>query len=512
MRVLFVSSEVYPLAKSGGLADVSWALPAALARLGVDVRLLIPGYPQALDKIAGKHIQTDLGDLLGAENARLIAGRLPGADLPVWLVDVPELFRREGGLYQDADGRDWPDNAIRFAALSHAGARLGLGIPEIGWQPDIIHVNDWHTGLLPLILAASTGPRPATLLTIHNMAFQGNFPAGIMPHLGIPGQRLHPESLADGLEFHGQISFLKAGIRYSDRLATVSPTYAKEILSPEFGFGFEGLLQHRAKDLTGILNGVDYGIWDPINDLYLPRAYGPGTVSDKKISKAKLQEELRLPIVPDVPVIAFMSRLAHQKMVDIVLEALPWIAGQAVQFVLLGEGDRDVENAFREMAHAHPEKIAVRIGYEEPLAHRLLAGADILLAPSRFEPCGLTHLYAARYGTLPIVRRTGGLADTVIDSSRQTIKNQSATGFVFDDATITDMITCLQSALSLYSEPLAWRRIQLQAMKQDFGWATSAQQYLTLYQSLTAQDKTIVRESDDLIFAQSVGQVAIGGD
>ena len=501
MHVLFVSSEVYPLAKTGGLADVSQALPAALARMGADVRLLLPGYPQALDKAVGKRVEADLGDAFGAGGIRLIAGRLPIANLPLWLVEAPQLYGREGGLYQSSDGRDWPDNAVRFATLSHVGARLALGIAETGWQPDVVHANDWHTGLLPLVLASTAGHRPATLFTIHNMAFQGSFP-GDLDELGIPEQSFIP----DGLEFHGQVSFLKAGIRYSDRLTTVSPTYAREVRSPEFGFGLEGLLQERADDLVGILNGVDYGIWDPLIDPYLPTTYGLGDIAGKRICKARLQDEVGLAAAPDVPIIAFASRLTHQKMADVVLAALPWITGRKVQFVLHGQGDRDLESAFGEVASQHPEKVVVRIGYDEPFAHRLQAGADILLAPSRFEPCGLTQLYALRYGTLPIVRRTGGCADTVVDSNRQAIAAGRATGFVFDKAAEADMVACISRSLALYAEPLAWRRIQLQAIRQDFGWATSARQYMSLYRALAAERLAAEWEEDGSSHSDSTGE------
>ncbi len=501
MRVLFVSSEIYPLAKTGGLADVSWALPHALHRLGMDVRLLLPGYPHALDKVMNKRTVAKFEGLCGVDGIRLISGMMPDAAIPIWLIDAPQLYRRDGGPYQNAEGCDWPDNDIRFAVLAHAGARIGMGIAGTEWRPDIVHANDWHTGLLPLILGAAAKPRPATLFTIHNMAFQGNFPLDRLARLQVSAHGCCP----DGLEFHNQISFLKAGIGYSDRLTTVSPTHVKEILSPEFGLGLEGLLQQRSADLSGILNGVDYDIWNPASDLSLPATYGPSDIAGKRICKASLQHELGLAVAPDVPLMVFVSRIAHQKMADILLEILPWIAAQNAQFALLGEGERELENAFAACAHDHPHKLAVRIGYQEPLAHRMQAGADILLAPSRFEPCGLTHLYAMRYGALPIVRRTGGLADTVIDSGRQTIADGTATGFVFDAPAASDMTACIARALSLYAEPLTWRRIQRHSMQRDFGWAASASQYGSLYRSLAgAHGLPVVRADEDMpAYAQS---------
>jgi starch synthase len=480
MRVLFVASEVYPLVKTGGLADVSRALPMALARMGVDVRLLLPAYPCALEQLSRRHIEASFDEILGVPGGRLIAGHLPNTDLPVWLVDAPGLFDRDGGPYQDAEGRDWPDNALRFAYFAHVGARIATGLTETGWRPDIVHANDWHTGLVPLLLAEAGPVAPKSIFTIHNLAFQGNFPADALAQTGLEDRHFD----ADGVEFFGQVSFLKSGLRFADQLTTVSPTYAKEVRTPEYGCGMDGLLQARSENLRGILNGVEYGVWEPACDPYIASSYNASSVAGKKVCKAALQAELGLPVDPDVPLLGFVSRITDQKMADVVLEALPWLAEQGAQFVLVGQGDPALQRAFAEAGRRHSESIAIHIGYEESLAHRLQAGADILLAPSRFEPCGLTQLYAMRYGTLPVVRRTGGLADSVVDATPQAISQRIATGFVFDDPDLEAMQEAISRALDLYHQPLTWRRLQLQAMQRDFGWDASAGAYVDLYREV----------------------------
>ena len=481
LRVLFASSEIFPLAKTGGLADVSAALPKALAGLGVDIRLILPAYPQALNRISRLSRKiVRLGNLLGAGEVRLLSGRTPDTSLPVWLVDCPALFSRDGGLYQDKDGHDWPDNALRFAVFNHAAFLVAMGEADPDWRADVVHANDWHAGLLPLLIASRPAPRPQVVFTIHNMAFQGVFPFETAARLGLP----RPED-AQRMEFFGNISFLKTGIAYSDRLTTVSPTYAQEILTPEYGCGLEGLLRQRAAALTGILNGADYGIWDPAVDRHLPRCFSRADISGKRVCKAVAQEELGLAVAPEVPLIAYLSRIAHQKMADTAVDALPALMDEDVQFALVGEGDRVIELALRALADRYPGRVAVRIGYEEPIAHRLQAGADMLLHPSRFEPCGLAPMYAMRYGALPIVRHAGGQVDVITDARADTIARGTATGFVFLGETTADMRVCLDRAIALYRQPLAWRKIQLEAMRQDFGWQRPAEQYLELYRSLT---------------------------
>lgn len=477
MRVLFVTSEAYPLAKTGGLADVSRALPMALAGRGVDVRLLLPAYPRALTRIERPHVVATLPPILGVDDAVLLAGKLPDADLPVYLVDSPSLYQRPGGLYQDETGQEWPDNAKRFAFLAHVGALIAMDEVKLAWTPDIVHANDWHVGLLPLILRDRPAPRPSSVFTTHNMAFQGNFPPEVLPDIGIPERYFTDGSI----EFWGRVSYLKAGLLFADRVTTVSPNYAKEILTPEYGFGMEGVLQARGDKFSGILNGIDPTLWDPSIDAHLAQTYWVGDIAGKRACKLALQREVGLPVDADTPLIGFVSRLTHQKMADVIVESIPWIAEQKAQFVLVGEGDPALEKAFVAAQGKYPDHVSVYIGYGEPLAHRLQAGSDILLAPARFEPCGLTQLYALRYGTIPVVRRTGGLADTVADATKETVAGRTATGFVFDNPDLSELTDALARALALYREPLSWRRMQLYAMAQNYSWDASAARYLDLY-------------------------------
>jgi starch synthase len=486
MRILFVTSEAFPLAKTGGLADVSRALPTALKRLGVEVRLLMPGYRRALERVAHPHLVEDIPPLLGVSDAQLIAGKFPDCDLPVWLVDSPSLFDRDGGLYQDNDGADWPDNALRFAFLSHVAAEIAMARTSLAWRPDVVHGNDWHTGLLPLLLAHEREPRPRTVFTTHNMAFQGNFPREAVPAL--PD---HVLCSAPDIDFYGRLSFLKAGLRYADRVTTVSPTYAREILTPEFGFGLEGVLRDRGKDFSGILNGIDDSIWNPATDPNLPQNYRVSDIAGKRVCKRALQEELGLASTPETtPLIGFVSRLTHQKMADTVLEVLPWIVEQGAQLIVVGEGERQIETGLTDAHRHNRDRVSVTIGYDEALAHKLQAGSDILLAPARFEPCGLTQLYALRYGTLPVVRCTGGLADTVVDANLRTIADRTASGFAFEKAGAEDLISALSRALTLFREPLLWRLLQLQAMTREFGWDTSAAKFIELYHDVAQTTRT----------------------
>ena len=352
----------------------------------------------------------------------------------------------------------------------------------VEWTPDVVHANDWHTGLIPLLLAQEDGDRPATVFTTHNMAFQGLFPAADLDSLELPAGAVSH----DGLEYWGQLSFLKAGLHFADKLTTVSPTYAREILTPEFGFGLDGVLRARTADLSGVLNGADYAVWDPVLDPHLVHNYDAAGLNGKRLCKAALQRELGLAEDAEVPLLAFISRLTEQKMADTLAALLPRLAGADLQLAVLSNGDHGLERRLSEAAACHEGRVAVHIGYEEPLAHRMQAGADILLAPARFEPCGLSQLYAMRYGTIPIVRATGGLADTVVDTTRASISEGTATGFVFDEPSEAALEATIARACAFFREPLAWRRLQLSAMKQDFGWQRSAAQYLALYESLRA--------------------------
>jgi starch synthase len=503
LRVLFVSSEIFPLAKTGGLADVSAGLPMALAALGIEMQLLMPGYPRAIEAATAKSVALAIDDFMDAGPLRLVSARMPDTGLPVWLVDCPALFERSGGLYQDEQGADWPDNARRFAVFNHVAAQLSLGLLLPTWRPDLVHCNDWHTGLLPLLLGADRRDRPATVFTLHNLAYQGVFPGDLYPQLGLPGEAFN----TNGLEFYGKISFIKAGIVYGDRLTTVSPSYAREMLTAEYGFGLDGLLRERSQDLSGILNGADYRIWNPSDDRHLPAVFSAQAIAGKRVCKSELQQELGLEADPAVPLVAYLSRITDQKMADTIADALPAMLERGIQFALLGEGDRAIEERLKAAARNDPRRVAVRISYQEPLAHRLQAGADLLVHAARFEPCGLTQLYAMRYGTLPIVRWTGGLRDTVIDATEQTIHAGTATGFAFQEATVADMVACLDRALLLYRQPLAWRKVQRTAMAQDFGWERSARDYIELYRSLAPQADVIADppELSDRLLEKAVG-------
>ena len=483
MRVLHVASEIFPLAKTGGLADVVAALPAALSELDIDTRMLIPGYPQAIERVTNPREIAQYHGLIGCGDVRLLSARVPPIGLPVWLVDCPTLYGREGGIYQNEQGDNWHDNALRFALLNHVAALVAEGSVDARWRPDIVHAHDWHAGLVPLLLATRPGPRPPSILTIHNLAYQGVFAAEEFATLALPDA----PSVHSALEFYGRLSFLKAGIGWADALTTVSPSYSREILTPEYGCGLDGLLRQRAARLTGIMNGADYGVWDPGSDIHLGLTYTSRRISPKRRCKTDVQTEMGLEASADTPLIALMSRLAHQKMPDVVLDALPALLTEGIQFALVADGDAGYANRFRELAAHYPGQVSVRIGYEEALAHRLLAGADMLLHPSRYEPCGLTPIYAMRYGTLPIVRRCGGLADSVVDADLECIKSGTATGFSFNDATVDALIECVQRAISLHRQPIAWRKIRSCAMRQDFGWGRSAQAYAELYRSLVAE-------------------------
>lgn len=465
-----MTPEAYPLVKTGGLGDVSAALPSALRQLGVDVRLLLPGLPAVLGGLARLRTVSALGNLPGGFAGRLLRGEAPSG-VPVYAVDVPLLYDRPGNPYLDADGLDWPDNHFRFAALA-AASRGTLG----RWRPDIVHGQDWQAGLAPAYLALGGSPRAGTILTIHNMAYQGLFPAETLGPLQLP-----PESFSiDGVEYWGKVGFLKAGLFYADRITTVSPTYAREIQGPEEGMGLEGLLAARAGDLTGILNGVDYTVWDPATDPALPARYGPADLAGKAECKAALQQELGLAPGPARPLFIVISRLTPQKGLDLVHGIAERIVERGGQLAVLGTGDTALEVGFRSVAQSRPRDIAVTIGYDEALAHRLQGGGDAILVPSRSEPCGLTQLYGLRYGTLPLVRRTGGLADSVVDAD-----STVGTGFVFGPPTADALWEAVERAFRLYADPVPWRETQGRAMAQDFSWAKSARQYLALYRSLT---------------------------
>ncbi|MBS1229676.1 MAG: glycogen/starch synthase, ADP-glucose type [Proteobacteria bacterium] len=479
MRILHVAAEIYPLVKTGGLADVVAALPAALVKRGLDVRILLPGLPGILNGMTGLEPVFQIGPVFGAAVVTLLRGRLPDSGLSAYVIDAPFLFRREGNTYVGPDGRDWSDNHRRFGLLGWVAAHLACGELDAAWRPDVIHAHDWHAGLAPLYIAQNPGLKTATVFTVHNLAFQGRFSNDCLAELALPVGQLTPP----GIEFHGGISFMKAGLVYANRITTVSPTYAREVRTAEFGYGLEGVLRDRGTDLSGILNGVDYAVWNPA-DPDIASAYRADDLAGKLACKLALQSELGLSSEAAGPLFVVVSRLFVQKGMDLLLAALPELIGEGAQLAVLGTGDDDLETGFRRAAAVNPEQVAVFVGYDEAMAHRFIAGGDVLLVPSRFEPCGLTQLYALRYGTLPLVRRVGGLADTVIDASAENLAADRATGFVFADAASQAIGKRIREACALYRDRRAWQQVQRRAMLQDFSWDDSAAHYESLYRSL----------------------------
>jgi starch synthase len=483
MRVLHVCSEVYPLLKTGGLADVAGALPAALAALDCDARLLVPGFPAFRDGLADRQLVAELPSRFGAASIRLDHGTLPGTDIAVYMIDAPDLYDRPGDPYADASKHPYADNHRRFALLGWIAARLAEGLDPF-WQPDVVHAHDWHAALAPAYLRAaeqaSGQRRAASVITVHNLAYQGLFPAYAFGELDLP------PSFFDvyGAEFYGQISFLKAGLYFADKITTVSPTYAQEIQSDEQGCGLNGLLRSRAHDLHGILNGVDGAIWNPATDKRIAARYTPSSVAGKAKCKVALQQELGLEVDTTAPLFGVVSRLTEQKGLHLLLAVLPDLVQRGGQLVLLGSGDAEMERAFRAAAAEHPESIAVVVGYDEDLSHRIIAGSDVIAVPSRFEPCGLTQLYGLKYGTLPLVRRVGGLADTVVDSALENIADDIATGFVFDRFDDESLRTALRRAFALFARKTDWKQVQKQAMKQQFGWDRAAEQFMSIYEQI----------------------------
>lgn len=481
MRILFVSSEAHPLIKTGGLADVSGSLPAAMRNLGNDVRLLIPGYQAVLDKLKNIHPITTLHHLPLIGSVNILMGEMPDTGIPVLVIQSPGLYQRSGGPYIDAGGHDWEDNPLRFGILSRVAAILSCSeSPLSDWIPDIVHCNDWQSGLTPAYLRFMHTHSAKSIIGIHNLAFQGNFSPEWVERLGLP-----PESYQmHGLEYYGQMSFLKAGIFYSDMITTVSPTYAREIQTPQFGFGMQGLLADRSHEIHGILNGIDTDEWNPATDPNLTKNYDTNSLADKNAVKLALQNRLGLREDAAAPLFGVVSRLTYQKGLDIFLSIAETLLQQGCQIALLGSGESGMENGFKDLAYRYPHLASINIGYNEPLSHQIMAGADIFIMPSRFEPCGLNQMYGLRYGTPPIVTRTGGLADSVSDANAYSLSDGTATGFVIESADAHQLWLAVERALVYYRDPKIWHEIQRNGMEQDLGWNHSAQAYLDIYMSL----------------------------
>ena len=481
-KILFVASEAYPLIKTGGLADVAGSLPAALEGLGHDVRIIMPAYADVLARLGGlasKRIQ-QLGGAI-----EIFETRLPGTRVAVWLVAHDGYFDRPGNPYLADNGKPWADNAERFGLLCRVAVEIAMNRVGFAWKPDIIHCNDWQSGLIPALLEDEPD-RPGTVFTIHNLAYQGVFPPETFQRLGLPARFWSPAAL----EFYGQLSFIKGGLVYADRVNTVSPTYAVEIQGKEFGCGLEGLLEERGDRLSGIINGIDEDAWNPAADPHLPAHFDAADLAGKAENKAALQRRFNLLQDPGVAVIAMVGRTVQQKGIDLVIEILPELMALPLQLVILGGGEKKYEQTLTHWNRLYPDRIALTVGYDEALAHLIEAGSDLFLMPSRFEPCGLNQMYSQRYGTVPIVRRVGGLADTVEDATLDNLVAAEASGVVFDEAEADELLAAVHKALALFANKAVWGQMQQAGMGKNFSWRKSAIKYLELY-DLVLQDRRL---------------------
>ena len=485
--ILFAAAEVFPLVKTGGLADVIAALPPALRQMGAnqganpaDVRLVVPGYPAVLEGVQEQRVVGEIGAMFGAARITLRLGVMPETQIPCYVVDAPFLYRRTGNPYHCPDGNEWPDNLQRFALLGWVAAHIASGELDPEWSAQILHAHDWHAALACAYLAHHAGNAGAaahgvkTVFTVHNLAYQGLFELNDFHLLNLPNRFIREK----GMEFYGRFSFMKAGLKFAQRVTTVSPQYAQEIATPEFGCGLDGVIRARGKAVSGILNGVDGQLWNPAADALIAAPYTLEKLDGKKTCKAALQQELGLESNPNAPVLSVISRLTPQKGLDLLLTLLPDLLHHhhCVQLAIQGNGDAHLEAQFMALANEFPQRVAVRLRYDESLAHRIMAGADAILVPSRFEPCGLTQLYGLRYGTIPVVRQVGGLADTVKDGM---------TGFVFTDTTPHALREALDRALYTYTtQSLQWQQMQKNGMVQIFSWDAAASQYMALYREL----------------------------
>lgn len=492
MNVLFVSSEVFPLIKTGGLADVSGALPIALANLNVDIRILMPGYPAAMQQIENLTEIAKFDDLPHGVHARLLMGALPKAshqletskNIDVMCIDCPALYARDGGPYSDHNHITYADNALRFGVLSKIAAILSSeASPLKDWQVDIVHCNDWQSGLTPAYLHFAVGKKAKSIISLHNMAFQGCFDASWVEKLQLPAAGF----VMNGFEYYQQLSFLKAGVYYADKLTTVSRTYAQEIQTAAFGFGFEGILSARAKDLVGILNGIDTAEWNPTTDTHLIKSYSAEKRAGKKHVKKALQKTLGLQVDAHAPLLGIVSRLTHQKGLDLLLPNIAKLVEAGCQFAILGSGEADLESEFKTISTLYPKQCSVTVGYNEPLSHQIMAGSDMFVMPSRFEPCGLNQLYGLAYGTPPIVNNTGGLADSIVDASDTNILLNRANGFVMQDLSSDRLYAAIMRAVNMYqASPKEWAKLMKTGMNQHLSWEKSAYAYLALYQEMLA--------------------------
>jgi starch synthase len=482
LRVLQVSAEIFPLLKTGGLADIAGALPAALNDSGCDVRVLLPGFERILADMQDATVVAEITVPWG-ERVCVRQARLATLNLLAYVIDVPHLYCRPGTPYEDVHRQPHGDNHRRFALLGWVGAQLSQGL-DAHWRPQVVHSHDWHAGLTSAYMAflPHRGERVASVFTVHNLAYQGVFPAGYFFDLGLP----HEAFGVNGVEFHGQLSFMKAGLFYADHVTTVSPTYAREIQTPEQGCGLDGLLRTRSGALTGILNAVDEAVWNPAHDPAIVSHFDARQPAGKALCKAALQQALGLTVQADAPLFGVVSRLTEQKGLHLVLDVRNAILARGGQLVVLGTGEPWLESAFTQQAQMHPGSVSVRIGYDEIYAHQIFAASDVTLVPSRFEPCGLTQMYGLKYGSLPLVHNVGGLADTVLDCSLENMAEAKANGFVFFEFTPQALERAVARAFALYARKAEWSKVRARAMGQALGWQLAAAQYTQLYQRLCA--------------------------
>ncbi|MFT4182556.1 MAG: glycogen synthase GlgA [Rhizobium sp.] len=478
MKVLSVASEVFPLIKTGGLADVAGALPGALKPYGVQTKTLIPGYPAVMKAIRDPVARLEFPDLLG-EKATVLEVEHDGISFLV--LDAPAYYNRTGGPYVDATGKDYPDNWRRFAALSLAGAEIATGLLP-GWQPDLVHVHDWQSALVPVYMRYSQTPERPSVLTIHNIAFQGQFGPDIFAGLRLPAHAFSVE----GIEYYGDVGFLKGGLQTAHAITTVSPSYAEEILTPEFGMGLEGVIASRAGSLHGIVNGIDDGIWNPATDPMIAKTYGAATLKERAANRKRVVEHFGLDD-DDGPIFCVVSRLTWQKGMDLLATISGDIVAMGGKLAILGAGDAALEGALFAAAGRHRGRVGVSAGYDEPMSHLMQAGCDAIIIPSRFEPCGLTQLYGLRYGCLPIVARTGGLNDTIIDANHAALQAKAATGIQFSPITAEGLLQAIRRAMHLFQDRKVWTQMQKQGMKSDVSWGRNAERYAALYSSLVSR-------------------------
>lgn len=483
LRVLHCAAEFFPFVKTGGLADVAAALPQAQRLLGCDTRIVLPGAPALMQALQTPSLLVDVGNVFGCGRLKIWQGTLAGTEQPVVVVDAPMFFDRPGGPYQDEAGQDWPDNAQRFALLGWVAAQLAGGRLDPNWQPDVLHAHDWHSALSLAYAAAHGVKQVARIFTIHNLSYQGLFSLSDHALIGLSSRWLTPQTL----EFHGQLSFMKAGLTLADRITTVSPTYAQEILHAERGEGLQGVLRQRASHLVGILNGMDTQVWNPATDPWIAHRFDVGDLSGKALCQRATLEAAGLE-PGDGPLMVCVGRLSTQKGVDLLLQCLPELVSMGYRIIIQGSGDPTLEAAVRAEAQLLSGRVQAYVGYDEARAHQLMAAADVVVVPSRFEPCGLTQLYGMRYGALPLVRRTGGLADTVGDVLELSEPVHRGAGFVFEALTAQSLLQAASRAAQMFQgNPEAWRRWVRHVMQLDHGWQRPAEHYVRLYEEVIAQ-------------------------